>query len=72
MVMTVGQAADKIAADVGQPVNPRDISNVIYKRAVRVDLFPVIGGRRLIDPVHLPLLVAALRRAGKLSQGAVV
>ncbi|MEM9354446.1 MAG: hypothetical protein AAGA92_15680 [Planctomycetota bacterium] len=67
MVMTVGQAADAISEEVGQAVSPRDLTAILYQRRVRVELFPNVGGRRLIDPQYLPLLVQALRRAGKLS-----
>ena len=45
--------------------NPKDISDLFYKRQLRDDLCPIVAGRRLIPPDYLAVVAAALRRAGK-------
>jgi hypothetical protein len=64
--ISVSEAARKIGHQVGRDVRPKDISELFYRRQLRDDLCPVVSGRRLIPLDYLPLIVAALRRAGKL------
>lgn len=45
-------------------VRPRDISDLFYRRVLRDDLCPIVGGRRLIPPSYVSVIAAALRRAG--------
>jgi hypothetical protein len=58
--LSVSQAARQLNA------NPKDITNLFYGRQLRDDLCPVVAGRRLIPPEYVPMIAAALRRAGKL------
>lgn len=57
--LSVSEAARRLGA------NPKDISDLFYKRQLRDDLCPIVGGRRLIALDYLPIIAAALRRAGK-------
>lgn len=57
---TVSGVARKLGA------NPRDISDLFYRRLLRDDLCPIIGGRRLIPPDYIDTIAAALRREHKL------
>lgn len=41
---------------------PRDISDLFYRRELRDDLCPIVGGRRLIPESYVPEIEAALRR----------
>jgi hypothetical protein len=45
--------------------SPRDISDLFYRRTLRDDLCPIVGGRRLIPPDYVEFIQAALRRAGR-------
>jgi hypothetical protein len=45
--------------------NPRDISDLFYRRTLRDDLCPIVAGRRLIPVTYIDLIVAALKRAGR-------
>ena len=42
--------------------NPRDISDLFYRRELRDDLCPIIAGRRLIPESYIGEIEAALRR----------
>ena len=54
--LSVSEAARRIGA------NPKDISDLFYRRALRDDLCPIVAGRRLIPEDYLPLIRSALRR----------
>jgi hypothetical protein len=62
--ITVSEAARELG------VKPRDISDLFYKRVLRDDLVPIIGGRRLIPRDYLEVVAMELRRAGKLPRKA--
>jgi len=64
--LTVGQAADRLG------VRPADVSSLFYRRKLRVDMCPLIGGRRLIPPSYLDSIERVLRREGKLLEGRAV
>ena len=57
--LTVSQAARRLGA------RPRDISDLFYRRHLRDDLCPIVGGRRMIPEGYLDLIAAALRRQGR-------
>ena len=57
--LSVSEAARRLGA------RPRDISDLFYRRALRDDLCPIVGGRRLIPDHYLDMILAALRRAGR-------
>lgn len=57
--ISVGDAARRLGA------KPKDISDLFYGRALRDDLCPVVGGRRLIPEDYIDAIRTALRRAGK-------
>ncbi len=57
--LNVSEAARRIGA------NPRDISDLFYKRELRDDIAPIIAGRRMIPADYLDTIRAALRRAGR-------
>ena len=54
--LSVSEAARRIGA------NPKDISDLFYRRELRDDLCPIEGGRRLISEDYLDLIRLALRR----------
>lgn len=54
---TVSEVARKIGA------RPRDITNLLYRRKLRDDLFPIIGGRRFIPEEQLEAVALELKRA---------
>ena len=58
--LTVGQVARIIGT------RPTDITNAFPLRQLRDDLCPVVAGRRQIPERYVPMIEAALRRAGKL------
>ena len=57
-LLSVSEAARRLGA------RPRDISDLFYRRELRDDLCPIVGGRRLIPEDYLTLIGAALRRHG--------
>lgn len=57
--LSVSEVARRIGA------TPRDISDLFYRRMLRDDLCPVVGGRRLIPDSYVDTIRAALRRAGR-------
>jgi len=57
--LSVSEAARRLGA------RPKDISDLFYRRELRDDLCPIVGGRRLIPTDYLSQIQAALRRAGK-------
>ena len=57
--LAVSDAARRLKA------RPRDISELFYRRQLRDDLCPIVAGRRLIPEDYLPVIAAALRRAGR-------
>jgi hypothetical protein len=56
-----------IVSDVARRIgaNPRDISDLFYRRALRDDLCPIVGGRRMISEDYIEVIRAALKRAGR-------
>jgi hypothetical protein len=50
-------------------VRPRDISDLFYRRQLRDDLCPIVGGRRLIPEEYLHVIRAALTRCGVSAKG---
>ena len=57
--LSVSEAARQLGA------RPRDISDLFYRRELRDDLCPIVGGRRLIPEGYLDMIGAALRRHGQ-------
>lgn len=55
--MTVGEVARRLGA------RPKDVSDLLYRRELRDDLCPLVGGRRLIPETYLDEVEAALRRS---------
>ena len=62
-LLAVSEAARVIGA------KPRDVSNLFYRRELRDDLCPLVGGRRVIPREYLPEIERVLRRAGKINGG---
>lgn len=56
--LSVSQAARRLNA------RPRDISDLFYRRRLRDDLCPIVGGRRLIPEGYLDTIAMVLRRYG--------
>lgn len=54
--LSVSEAARRLGA------RPRDISDLFYRRLLRDDLCPIVGGRRLIPETYLGTILSALRR----------
>ena len=57
--LSVSEAARRLNA------RPRDISDLFYRRRLRDDLCPIVGGRRLIPAEYLDMIAAELRRTGR-------
>lgn len=57
--LSVSQAARRLQA------RPRDISDLFYRRRLRDDLCPIVGGRRLIPEEYLDMIAAELARTGR-------
>ncbi len=53
-------SVSEVARRAGVP--PREISDLFYRRALRDDLCPIVGGRRLIPESYVPEITAALER----------
>ena len=66
--LAVGGAADELTEQLGQTVRPRWITDLFYQRELRDDFCPIVGGRRLIPRIYLPMIEAALRRHGYISE----
>jgi hypothetical protein len=45
-------------------VRPRDISDLFYSRELSDKQCPIVGGRRLIPPEYVAVIVTALRKHG--------
>lgn len=59
--MFAGQVAVEVGRQLGRTVTPREITALFYERVVSDDLGPVVGGRRMIRPEAVEVIVAALR-----------
>ena len=57
--LSVSEAAQRLGA------RPKDISDLLYRRALRDDLCPIVGGRRLIPEEYLDAIAMVLKRAGR-------
>jgi len=57
--LSVSEAARRLKA------RPRDISDLFYRRHLRDDLCPIVGGRRLIPEDYLGMIAAELHRTGR-------
>ena len=57
--LSVSDAARRLNA------SPKDISDLFYRRQLRDDLAPIVGGRRLIPEELLEPIRMALKRAGR-------
>ena len=56
--LSVGDVARRLS------VRPPQITDLFYKRMLRDDLCPIVGGRRLIPAEYVDQIAAALRRKG--------
>ena len=56
--LSVSEAARRLKA------RPRDISDLFYRRRLRDDLCPIVGGRRLIPEDYLNMIADELSRSG--------
>ena len=63
-LLTVSGVARDLSGTLGLDVGPRDISDLFYKRLLRDDLCPIVGGRRLIPKGYLPEILDVLRARG--------
>lgn len=63
-LLSVGEAAAVLSAELGETVKPRWITTLAYDQELRDDYCPMIGGRRLIMRSYLPEVARALRRRG--------
>ena len=57
--LSVSQVARRLKA------RPRDVSDLFYRRRLRDDLCPIVGGRRLIPEGYLDMVAAELAKAGR-------
>ena len=61
--LSVSESARRLKA------RPRDISDLFYRRHLRDDLCPIVGGRRLIPEDYLGMIAVELRRTGRPVEG---
>jgi hypothetical protein len=61
--LSVSEAARHLGA------NPKDISDLFYRRELRDDLCPIVAGRRLIPESYLDIIRMALKRNGRALKG---
>lgn len=66
-LLTVSGAAREIGRRRRCVVRPRDVSTLLYDRAIDDALCPIIAGHRMIAPDILPLIEQALIDRGILS-----
>lgn len=59
--MFVAGAAAEATRLLAREVTPREVTALLYERRVPEHLAPVVGGRRVVSPAALVLIVAALR-----------
>jgi hypothetical protein len=64
--MIHGLSVSDVARQLG--ANPKDISDLLYRRELRDDVCPIVAGRRLIPTDYLAEVEAALRRHGRLRE----
>ncbi|MBN1341748.1 MAG: hypothetical protein JXQ73_03665 [Phycisphaerae bacterium] len=57
--LSVSEVARRLKA------RPRDISDLFYRRRLRDDLCPIVGGRRLIPESYVETIAAELARSGR-------
>jgi hypothetical protein len=57
--LSVSEVARRLGA------NPKDISDLLYRRRLRDDMCPIVAGRRLIHEDFLEFIEMALQRAGR-------
>ena len=60
--LTVSDAARELSLEHGVVVRPRDISDLFYRRELREDVCPIVGGRRLIPPAYLGAIETCLQQ----------
>ena len=60
--VTVSEVARDLEAEHGCTISPRTISDLFYRRELRDDLCPIVGGRRLIPRHYVCEIERALRR----------
>lgn len=68
----VSQAARELGSQLGAEIRPQDLSNLFYRRHLRDDVCPVVGGRRLIPREYLATIRAIVMQrmlSPKHSQG---
>jgi hypothetical protein len=53
---SVSEVASRLGA------NPRDVSDLFYRRELRDDVCPIVAGRRLIPDSYVQEIESALRR----------
>ena len=63
-LLTVSDVARALSEELGVDVGPRDLSDLFYKRLLRNDLCPVVGGRRLIPSGYVAEILTILRARG--------
>lgn len=65
-LMVSGVAAE-VERQVGVPIPPRIISDIIYQRKVDVRDCPIIAGRRLVPRSLIPEFVRVIQRRNRKS-----
>jgi hypothetical protein len=68
--MTVGECASEIARELGVELNPRVLSDALYRGLLDTSCCPLVGNRRMIARERLPEVIRSLQRAGKLKREA--
>jgi hypothetical protein len=58
--LTVSEVARELDGSFGRAVTPRRISDLFYKRRLRDDICPIIGGRRMIPRYYLDEIAETL------------
>jgi hypothetical protein len=61
-LLTVSDVARALGEKYRRVVRPRDISDLFYRRELREDVCPIVGGRRLIPPEYLGAIETCLQQ----------
>lgn len=60
-ILFAADVAAEVSRRLGRPVTPREVTALFYHKKVPDELGPITGGRRLIKPKAVEVIVELLR-----------
>ena len=60
-ILFAAEVAAEVGRRLGRPVTPREVTGLFYAKKVPEELGPIVGGRRLIKPEAVEIIVNLLR-----------